>query len=130
MTNSEAAAMDLLRFIILISALSSLVDATFFHRALGVPFDCRYRETVRPCMLAFNCWLQGGRHGGGCGGNHWLFACCIFDQSPARPGEKYTSSGSIKKGGPPAPSKSTHLVSSPNSIRRRMDNNLLQVGFK
>lgn len=123
--------MDLLRFIILICTLSScrLVDATFFHRALGAPFDCRYRETVRPCMLAFNCWLQGGRHGGGCGGNQWLFACCIFDQSPARPNEKYTS-GSLKKGGPPHPPPKSAQVKNPNAIRRRMDNNLLQVRLR
>lgn len=116
--------MDFLRFIILFCALVGFVNGTFFHRALGLPFDCRYRETVRPCMLAFNCWLQGGRHGGGCGGNNWLFACCIFDDRPARPGEKYSSSSNKRVGSPSAiPAVPSH----PNAIRRRMDNNLLQV---
>lgn len=111
--------MDFIRLFTLLCTLTTGTSGTFLHRALGLPFDCRYRESIRPCMLAFSCWLQGGRHGGGCGGNNWLFACCIFDNvSAARPNEKSVAAP-IRRNSPPPPH--------PNAIRRRMDNNLLQV---
>lgn len=56
----------------------------FFHSdilqsVLGLPSECTHNNVIRSCTLSFSCWIQGGHHVEGCGGNKWLFSCCISD---------------------------------------------------
>lgn len=51
-----------------------------FHSMFGLPKDCVHQNVVHSCKLSFSCWLEGGRHGEGCGSNKWLFSCCIHEK--------------------------------------------------
>lgn len=52
-------------------------------------------NVVQSCTLSFSCWLQGGRHGEGCGSNKWLFSCCIQEKTEKH--EKYEKQNESKE---------------------------------
>lgn len=63
----------------LFKAINSYFLPGFLNAILGVPTDCIHQNVIRQCKLSFACWLQGGKHAKGCGGNKWLFSCCVVD---------------------------------------------------
>lgn len=65
--------------------IAIFIYKTFFphidilYSVLGLPSECSHNNVIRSCTLSFSCWIQGGRHAGGCGENtyKWLFSCCV-----------------------------------------------------
>ncbi|XP_055380278.1 serine proteinase stubble isoform X2 [Condylostylus longicornis] len=55
------------------------LNSALLNTVLGYPSECIHENSIHLCQLSFQCWLQGGRHANGCGGNKWLFSCCVKD---------------------------------------------------
>lgn len=110
-------------FTVCVYLLIGLSGANIVHTVLGVPNECVYKNAIWQCRLSFSCWLEGGRHASGCGSTNWLFSCCVFEQEEDYSYADNSISKVVRKAYVPNQKKR-------NVIRRRTDQDLLQVGHK